>query len=216
LGVFDNLRRAFQQAAENFRTELHRDEVPDTVDELLRHMRGELVDARVYIKRLRDELEQTERSAEAEAREAETCRRRERLALSVPDAETADVARQYAERHEQRRDVLRRKAQALREELNLRVSDAQEMEGKLREAHTRREEVISRSGRVGAHESMHATEDLFAELDRMAEKIRDTESYAEAAEKMLDLDRESGAPPREPAPDVDERLAELKRRMGRE
>jgi phage shock protein A len=71
---------------------------------------------------------------------------------------------------------------------------------------------------------MGAADDLFAELDRMAEKIGGEEARARAAESMgnldldeeaaSDFDRELGSDP--PPPDVDRRLEELKRRMGRD
>jgi phage shock protein A len=68
---------------------------------------------------------------------------------------------------------------------------------------------------------MTAAEDLFDELDRMAEKIEGTRARADAAEAFDELDL--GEPseyrvdldeaPKEPL-DVDAALAELKRRMG--
>lgn len=213
--MFDNLRRAFREAVENFRSELHRDDVPDTVDGLLRHMQTELTDARAYLAHLGEEVERTARLADAEAREAETCRRRERLARAIKDEDTADVARQFAERHEQRRDVLRRKAQALREELGVRSRDLEEMENKLRQARQRREELVASAGRTSARRSVDAADDLFAELDRMAEKILDRERRTEAVDELLD-DLETTAPPRSAEAEIEERLAALKRRMGKD
>ncbi|MBI4540119.1 MAG: hypothetical protein HY704_11495 [Gemmatimonadetes bacterium] len=212
--MFENLRRAFREAVANFRTELHRDEAPDTIDALLRGMRSELVDARAYLGRLREELARTTELAEAEGREAGTCRRRERLARDIQDAETAEVARQFAERHEQRRDVLRRKADAVREELVVRTGDLEEMEHKLRESQHLREDLLARSGRAGARESVGAADDLFEELDRMAEKILDQDRRTEAVDQLLN-DLEGTPPPRPAELEIEERLAELKRRMGR-
>lgn len=213
--MLENLRRAFREAIENFRTELQRENVPDAVDAVLRRMRSELTDARAYLLRLREEVERTGTLADAEAREAETCRRRERLALHIQDTETAEIARRFAERHEGRRDVLRRKAAALREELELRTREIQEMEAKLREAQTRREDLIARSGRTDARSSIDAGDDLFAELDRMAEKILDEEHRAEALEELLEEDLKPSTPPRPAELEIEEKLAELKRRMGR-
>lgn len=213
--MLENLRRAFRQAIENFRTELHRDDVPEAADGLLRRMRSELTDARAYLLRLREELERTAALAEAEAREAETCRRRERMALEIQDAETAEIARRFADRHEGRRDVLRRKTAALREELQLRTRELEEMEAKLREAQTRREDLVARSGRTSARSSMDATGDLFAELDRMAEKILEAEHQAEALDELLEEELEPSMPPRPAELEIEEQLAELKRRMGR-
>lgn len=213
--MLENLRRAFREAIENFRTELHRDDVPEATDALLRRMRSELTDTRAYLVRLREELERAGALAEAEAREAEICRRRERLALEIHDAETAEIARRFAERHEGRRDVLRKKAAALREELELRTRDLKEMEAKLREAQTRREDLVARSGRTSARSSIDATGDLFAELDRMAEKILDKEHQAEALDELLEEELQPSTSPRPAEREIEAKLAELKRRMGR-
>ena len=81
------------------------------------------------------------------------------------------------------------------------------------------------AGRTGARRAISEADDLFAELDRMAEKMEGGRAHAEAAEVLddLDLDAPSTAdfdalaepPPREEL-DVDAALAELKRRMGRQ
>ena len=79
----------------------------------------------------------------------------------------------------------------------------------------------SSAGRSEARESISAADDLFDELDRVAEMIDDNEAHAEAAEEMggfdaglespYRIDPDEGPPP---GRDVDAALAELKRRMG--
>ena len=95
--MFDNLRRAFKEAVENFKEELDRDAVPETVDRLLRQMTNEATDAKAYVSRLEVEIEKALKAAEAEKREASTCRRREKMALEIGDEETASLASSYAE-----------------------------------------------------------------------------------------------------------------------
>jgi len=91
---------------------------------------------------------------------------------------------------------------------------------KVKEAQSKRDSLAATTGRSSARQTLHAADDLFAELDRMAEKIGDEDARARAAEAMDEVDLEGGEdyepPPRAPEPDIDERLAELKRRMGRE
>ena len=54
--MFDDLRRAFREAVDNFKEELNRDEIPETVDKLLLGMRNEVADAKVQIRELEDLL----------------------------------------------------------------------------------------------------------------------------------------------------------------
>ena len=97
---------------------------------------------------------------------------------------------------------------------------------KVREAQVRRDSLAASAGRTGARDSIGSADDLFSELDRMAEKIEGERSEAEAAEILDSLDIEERseyhveydadeAPPKQEL-DVDAALAELKRRMEQE
>ena len=221
--MFDDLRAAFRQAIANFNRELHRDQLPEQVDRLLKGMQRELVDAKAVVADLEAQIERTGTEARHEREQAEACRRREDMARKIDDTETADLAARYGERHRQRQSLLESKLATLEEELSFRRKDAEEMLAKLQEARTQREGLTASAGRSQARESLSEADDLFAELDRMAEKIEGERHAADAAEEMddLDLDRPSEfhveieSEPQEP-PDVDAALAELKRRMGRE
>lgn len=221
--MFDNLRSAFREAIENFNKELARDQVPETVDRLLVGMRNEVADAKVRIRELEDHLARATAEAAREKKEAETARRRGKMASDIGDEETAQVALQYAAKHEERQRILEQKATALEQELTLRRREVEEMLEKVKEAQARRDSLSATAGRTGARESLGAADDLFAELDRMAEKIGDEDARAEAARDFddldldVDLDADPDAPPyRSPEVDVDARLEELKRRMGQE
>ena len=216
--MFENLRDAFREAISNFKDELNRDQVPEAVDRLLIGMRDEVADAKVRLKELADQISRAEAEAAREKMEAETARRRGQMAKKIGDEETVKIATEYAAKHEERRKLLEEKVLALRNELAHREKEIAEMIAKLKEAKASRDALAATAGRRDARESIGAADDLFSELDRMAEKIGDEDARARAAEDMdfLDLDGEDFAsPPREEV-DVDARLEELKRRMGRE
>lgn len=218
--MFDNLRNAFREAIENFNKELSRDQVPETVDKLLRGMLTEVTDAKVAIRELETQIARTDAEVAREKKESSTARRRGKLAEDIGDAETARVAGEYAARHEERGHVLEQKAAALRQELALRTQEVEEMLVKIKEARAKRDSLAASSGRSSARGTIGAADDLFAELDRMAEQIGDEDARARAAESFDDLDLGGDdpfdAPPRAPELDVDQRLEELKRRMGQE
>lgn len=219
--MFDDLKRAFREAVDNFKEELHRDEIPGTVDRFLRGMQEEAIDARSHVRSLESEVRKTLDRARAEEREAATCRRRERMAREIGDEETARVAAEFAEKHEKRQRVLEKKALALKEELDLRQAELQEMLSRIREARKERESLGATAGRAQARDSIRQADDLFAELDRMAERIAETERRAEAAADLGELDGEtdpptggSGGTDRDARAEA--KLRELKRELGRE
>jgi len=217
--MFENLRNAFREAIDNFQRELNRDDVPEAVDRLLVSMRNEATEAKTRLHDLEAAIARARAEAKQESDEAATCRRRESMARDIGDEDTAAVAAEYAVRHEERATVLRRKATALEEELELRRAEIEEMIEKIREAQKNRDTLAAKLGRSSARESIRESTDLFDELDRMAERIQSDEQRRRA-ESELDFDLSGGseytidldAPPR-PEPDLDARLAELKRRM---
>lgn len=215
--MFEDLRSAFREAVNNFKDEIDRDEVPETVDKLLLGMRNEVADAKVAVKELEDQMTRAVHQSEKEKNEAATCRRREKMARDINDGETADVAAQYAEKHEERQRLLEQKAVALNDELKYRQKEVEEMFVKVKEAQAKRDSLTATAGRSGARGSIGAADDLFSEMDRMAEKIGDESARGEAAAEMdpLDLHVDMDEPPRAPVDvDYDARLEELKRRMG--
>lgn len=219
--MFEDLRRAFREAVDNFRDELNRDQVPEAVDRLLAGMMDETADAKAHLASLEAQLERTRSQVEAERNEVATCLRREDMARKIGDEETAALAAEYAQRHLQRQEVLEQKAAALEREVELRTREVAEMLDKVREARSKRDGLAAQAGRSSAHATLGGADDLFAELDRMAEKIGDSERSGDAAQEVgadfSDLDDLSVDPYR-PAPraseeEIEARLAELKRRM---
>ena len=216
--MFDNLRQAFREAVDNFKNELARDDVPEAVSRLLREMKREAADTKAEIRRLEEAIRSAIERAEKEKSEGETCRRREKLALDISDEDTARVAREYAEKHEHRRSVLQHKALALKDELDMREEEFREMVEAIKEADKNRDTLAATAGRASARNSIDEADDLFSQLDRIADEIGADDARWEASSEVDDLlddgpDRfESGPEPVDI--DVDARLEALKRAMG--
>jgi phage shock protein A len=220
--MFDDLRAAFKEALDNFNKELSRNQVPETVDKLLGNMKDEIAEEKAQVAAVQAQLEKTLPEIERSIEQAETARRREEMARKIDDQETATLAAQYAARHAGHRQVLEKKAAALREELAFREKTVEEMFARFHEAKTKRDALGATAGRTTARDSISDADDLFSNLDRMAEKIEGEEAAGQAAEAFgsIDLDEPSEyhidlneAPPEEM--DADAALAELKRRMGK-
>jgi len=215
--MFENLRRAFREAVDNFNRELERDAVPEAVDGLIRGMQKEAVATRAGLEGLKEQLARARKRAEAEGREAEVCRRREELARKIGDTATAEIAAEFAEKHAARQHVLSDKAKAIEAEIRLGETEYADMLAQIKKARADRSTLAAQAGRTKARDSVRGADDLFGELDRMAEKIGDTEAGAEAGSSLFDdageFDEELERSRREEA--IDSRLDELKRRMGR-
>jgi len=216
--VFDDLRSAFRQAVDNFMNELDRDTVGDDVDRLLRGMIDEVTDAKAHLAGLEDQLATTEARLARETEAAATCRRREKMANEIDDAETARIAVEHAERHEERARVLEQRRDAITAEIALARRDVGEMTEKLKEARSRRASLEAEAGRSTARDSLSDTDRLFAEFDRFEERLGDEGVKARAAEEIheefrSDLRIDPDSPTERPDVDYDAVLEELKRRM---
>ncbi|MBM4188536.1 MAG: hypothetical protein FJ206_14630 [Gemmatimonadetes bacterium] len=132
-----------------------------------------LVDLKVGIKDLAEAIAKTERELVSERHELETAERRGRMAAEIADGETTEIARQFAERHRQRVELLERKLAVQRDELAIAEGEYQVLSDRLREA---------RQGSGPSRISVD-TEDpgfLRARLDRQA-----VEAAAEAQLEIL-------------------------------
>lgn len=211
--MFDNLRKAFREAVENFHQEVGRDQVPELVDSLVGRMEREAVDAKAALDGLKRDLDRARGAAEAERREVETCGRREAMAREIGDQETAEVAAEFGAKHAERHRVLSEKADAVEAEIRLRDSEYREMLKQIKEAQAKRSAMAATAGRTQARSALGDPDDLFGEFDRMAEKVAGEDAMAEGVRDAAGFDRELGASRRERTADA--RLDELKRRMGR-
>lgn len=227
--MFDDLRRAFREAVDNFKEELGRDDVPEAVDRLLHRMKEETAEAQADVRRLESEVEVTLKRVEKEAGEATTCRRRERMAREIGDEDTAKVAAEYAEKHESRIDVLEQKAEALQDELKIRRGEVQEMLSGIKKAIKNREALSASAGRSQARNTFNAADDLFDKLDRMASDIEGGDARLDAEREVAESDlsrpqtNDAGIESEfadleysDPEAEAEAKLRELKRRMGKE
>lgn len=205
---------------DNFKEELNRDEVPEVVDGLLHQMQEEVTDAQAHSHTLEAQIKKAIQLAEMEKKEVATCRRREEMARKIGDEETAKVAGEYAEKHEKRKAIQEHKALALREELEMKRSEVQEMMAQYKEAKAKRETLAATSGRASARSSLSEADDLFAQLDRMAGKIEGGDHQRMAEEELLsefgEMDSTASSGGLSPEEEAEARLRELKRLMGEE
>lgn len=212
--MFEDLRRAFREALDNFQQELNRDRIPGSVDRLLSGMVDEVTEAKTRLAELESQIERTRSESAKEGEELATCLRRAALAREIDDEETARLAEEYGEKHRHRKEILDQKVEALLREAELRRSEVEEMLERVKEARARRDALAAQAGRTEARSTLDESDDLFAELDRMADKIGDSDARAEAARAVDDLSIDLDEPVRRPDVDYDAALAELKRRMG--
>lgn len=219
--MFEDLRAAFKEALDNFNKELSRDQVSETADKLLIGMKNEIADEKAQVAGLEDQLKKTLEQIDRLEKDAKTARRREEMAREIDDQDTVRLAAEYATKAEGQRVILVKKATALKEEFDFRSRTVEEMYDRFHEAKSKRDALTATTGRSGARESLSAADDLFDQLDRMAEKIEGNDARADAAQAFDELDLDGGsefrvdldAPPPAQELDVDAALEELKRRM---
>jgi hypothetical protein len=130
--MFDDWKRAWQEAVENFNREIEDDDVEPGPAQI-GAMRRDLSAARKALDRLIVDLERCREELTEEQRQEETCRRRGDMAAAINDQTTVTIALQWAERHSQRAAILLRKSDALRAELEMRQDDLKGMEQQVRE-----------------------------------------------------------------------------------
>ncbi|MGE0442052.1 MAG: hypothetical protein AB7S39_16310 [Gemmatimonadales bacterium] len=165
------------------------DDLKARLDQLVNDLRGgtarqqagilheALVDLKVALKDLTGALERTERELASEREQLAAADRRGRLAADIDDQETAELARQYGEKHRQRVDLLERKLGVQRDELAL---TQQEYDGLSERYRAARQGVPSGDG-PPPRVTPELTDDLLdAKMDRRA-----AEAAAEAQLEML-------------------------------
>lgn len=176
MSVFDDYRRAWREAVDNFWRELEADGPEGESRAAFREMGT----ARSRLEELDAVIGETRQRLDDESTQVEVCIRRERMARSIGDEETARVAAEYCERHRERVEVFGRKLDALEAERRLCVRDLRDMEKALQD------------GRIAAARS--GIEDL--DRHPRESEFRNLEDSARGRT-------------------AEERLEELKRRMGK-
>lgn len=220
--MFEELQRIFRKSVTAFRSELHREEPEDQVAELLSAMRREWVSARAELPVLEEGRARARAELARERELLEQTERRGRLAEGIGDAETVRVANDFAGRHREKIAVLEQKVAAADAEWTLRTREVEEMKRKYQEADANRFLLLNELRRSGNQSRIRSVADevqgSFDDWDRMAGNVESAGSHADV---MEELDAELGGAPPLPRPgpsqaDLDERLRELKRKMGKE
>ena len=126
--MFDDWKRAWEQAVANFERELAHDGGSQSVGQRTNAMRRDLAAAQKALDRLETELIHARKEADTEAEAVQTCERRAAMAERIGDRETLRVAQEFARKHTEREAILRRKVDVLQDELVMRGEELAGME----------------------------------------------------------------------------------------
>jgi hypothetical protein len=213
--MFEDLQKLFRESLAAFRAEIGKREPVDEIAELLSSMRRELAAARAELPELEAEMERTRMELLRERAELDQCERRGKMAERIGDTETVTVATEWATRHRERVHVLEQRQAATAAEQELRTKEVAEMQRRYRTAEINRfrmvEELVRERARLRREELDRRTGTAFDDFSRMEERIHDGQAVNDA---LRELDTSDAPPAPAPAHDVEERLRELKRRMG--
>jgi hypothetical protein len=196
--MFDDVRQAFR--------DLLRGTPPsgDARRSILAQMRETLVQARMGLDDLRRGVTETRARLTREKSELETVRRRKQLAEGINDAETVKIADRYEKQHSERVAILERKLETQEAELALVEREVGEMNAEFK--------LAAAGGTPGDHRGVASGPDESASpaggdagdvLDDSADIRNELDGLARSRRKA---DAEAAA---------DEKLAALKRRMGK-
>jgi hypothetical protein len=128
--MFDDWKKAWREAVDNFRRELGDSESGDV---RTRAMQKEFSAAQGALDKLDSEIRRTRREASDERENESVCRRREEMARKIDDEETVRIAVEFAVRHAERAVILERKVEVLLEERALVDRDVEGMKQVLSE-----------------------------------------------------------------------------------
>jgi hypothetical protein len=157
-------------------------------------LRESLVEMKAAVMGLREALAASERELVAERRQLEDAERRGGLAQGIGDAETAEVAARFVERHRERAGVIERRIAVQRDELALADREMQELAGRLRTA--------------PADATGDSVRQAWRELEAAGGARPETDTSDALLTAQLDQARRKAA--------VDEQLAYLKKKLGKE
>jgi phage shock protein A len=218
--MINDLKRLFSRTWDTFVAELGRREPEDDVVGLLSAMRREMVDARAALPLYEEHQRAAEAELVREQRALQDAVRRGGLAEKINDAETVRIAAEFAERHRKRVAVLEEKVRAARAERELRAQEVDDMMRRYKEADANRFVLLNEVRRARSQQRIDGMmgNPAFDDFNRASEKMESEIAYGEALDELNGL----GSTPPPPPPsqssihdDVEARLQELKRRMGR-
>ncbi len=182
---------------------------PDERRAATQAMRDALVHAKLGLNDLRALLAATDTRLAAERAELDTVRRRQGLAAEVSDQETVAIAERFAVQHQERVAMLETKQMVQQQELSLAERDYEEMAGELRMIQS----GVAPGGAPGVPSGARSN-DAGANPDRgdFTTVGADDASDDPQADPLLSPTRRTRA---EREADAEQRLAALKRRMGK-
>lgn len=195
--MFDDVRQAFR--------DLLRGTPPsgDARRSIIAQMRETLVQARMGLDDLRRGVAETRARLNREQSELETVRRRKQLAEGINDAETVKIAERYEKQHAERLALLQRKLETQEAELAMVEREVGEMNAEYKLAAAGGTPGDTRGVSPGADPGSPPSSDGGDVLDDNADIRSEIDGLARARRKA---DAEAAA---------DEKLAALKRRMGK-
>ena len=192
--MFEDVRRAFRDL-------LHG--TPPSGDarrSIIAQMRETLVQARMSLDDLRKGVEETRVRLTRERSELETVRRRKQLAEGIKDAETVAIAERYEKQHSERAALLERKLETQEAELAMVEREVGEMNAEFKLAAAGANPGVSAGSSPGTTEPAGAGVDDLAgesaglrdEIDGLARARRRAEAESSADEKLAALKRRMG------------------------
>jgi hypothetical protein len=192
--MFDDVRQAFR--------DLLRGTPPsgDARRSIVAQMRETLVQARMGLDDLRKGVEETRARLARERTELETVRRRKELAVGIKDAETVAIAERYEKQHAERASILERKLETQEAELAMVEREVGEMNAEFKLAAAGGTPGVSAgtppsdagSGTRPVEDPLAGDPGLRDELDGLARARRRAEAESSADEKLAALKRRMG------------------------
>lgn len=179
----------FEQLKQRMRDVLDRANTPADPRAMVALMRDAVVEAKIAVREMREQLEDTRKRLARERDELETVRRRGRLAAQIEDAQTMKVAADYERKHGERVEVLERKLAAQEAELTLAEREVEEM---TRELKSRAAGVpgggaaaeVGEGSPFPPDDPLDTDAGLRGDIDRAARETRAAEMLAELKRRM--------------------------------
>jgi hypothetical protein len=194
--MFDQLRDSLRALSDRL--------APEERRRVVSTMRDAMVHAKLGLQDLRDGIAATQARLAAERGELETVRRRQGLAAQINDSETVAIAEKFGAQHAERVAVLESKLMVQQQELALAERELEEMSSQMRLAAS----GIAPGG-VSPDVSAAREVDAFLADDGLGGPPGEGapgDSGASTSPRRTRAEKEA---------DADERLAALKRRMGK-
>jgi hypothetical protein len=193
--MFEDVRHAFR--------DLLRGTPPsgDARRSVVAQMRETLVQARMGLDDLRKGVEETKARLARERSELDTVRRRKQLAGGINDAETVAIAERYEKQHAERVSLLTRKLETQEAELAMVEREVGEMNAEFKLAAAGGQPGVSAGSSAGAadrgagasdEDVLNENSGLRDELDGLARARRRAEAESSADEKLAALKRRMG------------------------